>query len=129
MPPTNRVFPDQPIVHRPVGQGLIAGAHLLASAAATAVATVAGATRFRIRIKVTHAATLSAAFCQPDWPNDDPHPYGTGNPTDVALVANTENQLDVDPHFGEALLLLTLTNSAAGALDVTYCDLMAVHVG
>jgi hypothetical protein len=129
VPPTNRVFPDQPIIHRPVGGALAAGVRLLASGVAHQVTTVAGATRWRIRIKVTHAATLSAKYCKPDQPQDAPVEYGLFGPADVVLVANTENHMDVDPHFGEALVRLTLTNTAGAVCDVTECDLMAVHVG
>lgn len=86
-------------------------------AAITIDVPCAGAERIRIRMKTaTGGGTLAAAWLRPDGETK----YTANNPADVAIVAGTENKMDVDPHFGEGLLRLTFTPSADGT--ITYVD-------
>lgn len=107
--------------HRTVGGTLADGVALATGVAVSALIPLAGSSRFRIRIKASAAGTLSSAFVRPGTTGFDAASlYTTGNPTDVAVVANTETKLEISEHYGEALLLLTYTPSGNGTL--TFCD-------
>ena len=87
----------------------------------------------RIRFKSSVAGTLSAAWMRPglqqrnaaSFDDDDDLSTAavgiTGNPTDVAIAADTEGMMDVSC-AGEAWLLLSFTEPDVGAGTVTYCN-------
>lgn len=100
------------------------GAAFANGVAVTQDVPCAGAERIRIRIKTaTGGGTLAAAWLRPDGNT----PYTANNPANVTVVAGTENKMDIDPHFGEALLRLTFTPGGDGTF--TYVDVSQVAPG
>ncbi len=83
--------------------------------AITVLRPCAGVARGRVRFKASAAGTLVLTYVSPDGATD----YTTPTATSVAIVANTEKELDFTP-YGEAYYKLTFTPSAGGT--VTYCD-------
>lgn len=82
------------------------------------VIQVAGASTHRVRAKLASAGgTLSFAFLRPDGAT----PYGAGNPSDLVLVAGTEDFCDIDV-AGEENLRITLTGGGVGT--VGFIDVM-----
>lgn len=93
------------------------------------IVPVLGAQKVTARFKGTAAGTLDMVFVGPDFP---PYPdpatafaslkgtlYATGNPTQVAITANTE-ALITGTCNGEGFVIIKFTGTATGA--VTYCD-------
>lgn len=73
---------------------------------------VLGVRRVRIRARVSVAAgTLKARYLSPA---DHQTEYAVGNPGDVALVAGTENVMDIITVAGEAYLSVQITSGGAG---------------
>lgn len=93
------------------------GAALANGTAISVVIPIAGAAVFFARFKASVAGTLSCAFLRPDGTTA----YTTGNPTDVAVLANTEARLTIDTLYGESQLKITFTPSA-GPGTVTFLD-------
>lgn len=112
---------ERQLIHRPVGQGLAADAPLSTGVPVEAFIALAGAQRWRVRIRASAAGTLSAAYVRAGRRTDV---YAANNPADVAVVANTETAMSEATHFGAAAVRLTFTPSGNGA--VTYCDIEAV---
>lgn len=124
--PSFRARAHRRIGNAKAGDTLYAGAALANGVPAAAVVQLAGTARFRIRIAATAAGTLSLAFVRPDETDhfDDTDVYTTGNPPNVAVVANTEAKMDVAEHYGEAFAVVTFTPAADGAVD--YVDICEV---
>ena len=76
-----------------------------------------GARVVRIRALITGAAgTLKARYVGPDHATE----YASGQPADVALVAGTENVMDITTVAGEMYLSVQILS--AGAVVVSYVD-------
>lgn len=90
----------------------------------SALLKCAGASRARARFKASAAGTLKLEFVRPPVDNFTVTPYAAGNPTPVAIVANTENLLSTPDVAGEASCLVTFTPTGAGV--VTLFDWMAL---
>lgn len=119
-----RLLAPNPLQGHPYGSvagPLKDGAALTNGVPASQKIVCAGLARFRVRVKATCAGTLSVRFCRADAANT---PYLTNQPAAVPMAANTEAVLNVDPHFGEGIAIVTVTPSADGVL--TYCDLSGV---
>lgn len=118
----NVIVQSGPLVHQAVFAAGTINPH---AAPVKAVVNVAGAERFRLYVKSSVAGAMKVQYLRPGYTNDDPHPYDTA-PADTALVANTENHLDVSPHLGEGQILVTITTTAVDGV-VTYCDICGVR--
>jgi hypothetical protein len=78
-----------------------------------------GARVVRLRALVTvAAATLKARYVMP---TDFATEYAANQPADVALIAGTENILDITTVAGEAYLSVQVTSGGAG-MSVSYVD-------
>lgn len=79
-----------------------------------------------VRLKATCAGTLSFHFLGPDC-NPETKSLGTectsGNPTDVAVTANTEAIIQPSPN-GEEYGVVRFTPSGSGA--ITYVDYASI---
>lgn len=118
-------------VARRLNGALKPGATFTNTAVLYEIIPILGATRLMIRAKVTAAASLDLVFLGPDF---DPAQtvafaslvgtrYASNNPTQVALVANTENFMKVTVE-GENYALVKLTGGASGA--ITFIDVNQV---
>lgn len=119
-----RLLPPNPLQGHPYGsvQGDLAdGAAVTEDTAASVLVATAGLARFRVRLKSSAAGTLSFEYCRADSANTG---YGTSNPIDVTITADTEAVLEVDEHFGEGVGRVTFTPDADGT--ITYCDFSGV---
>ena len=86
----------------------------------TVIVPVAGAARWRARVKIAGTtATLAAAYVRNKTGNAV---YTANNPADVALADGVENKMESLDHMGETMIKFTLTPVGAGT--VTYFDFM-----
>lgn len=94
------------------------------------VIPVRGAAKVRVRFKATNTGALDLIFVGPDFNQQQAvdgvafasltgTSYTTGNPTQVAIVANTEAKIDSDC-YGEGYVIIKFSATATGA--VTFCD-------
>lgn len=113
--------PGAPLIHRPVGQELAAGLTVLHGAPVTVRITIAGAYRWKLRGKGNHDGTISVAYARP---GGGPA-YDDGNPSDIAVTADTEFEGHDDDLYGEADLLITWTPTATNTV-IAYLDIMAL---
>jgi hypothetical protein len=113
---------------------LAAGAATANTAIIYEVIPVRGAARVKVRLKVTNTGTLDLLFVGPDFNQQQAVDgvafgsltgtvYTTGNPAQVAIVANTENSISSDC-YGESYAIVKFTGSATGA--ISYCDVSQV---
>lgn len=80
---------------------------------------ILGSRVVRIRARVSaQAGTLKARYVHP---TDHQTEYAVGNPADVALVAGTENVMDIITVAGEAYLSVQITSGANG-MTVDFVD-------
>lgn len=97
------------------------------------VIPIRGAARVKVRFKATNTGTLDLFFLGPGFDQDQASAtayasllgtiYTTGNPTQVAIVANTEAQIFSDC-YGEGFAIVKFTGTATGA--ITYADVSQV---
>lgn len=79
-----------------------------------------GASSVRARFKSDIGGTLALSFVRPDGKTK----YTAGNPTNVAVTANTETLIDSNTVYGEGWALLEFTASGSGS--ITMLDVMAL---
>jgi hypothetical protein len=118
MPPRYATNPDpryKPALR--LTQGLAVAASLSNGVAVDEYVAVSGSARVRARIKATAAGALDMTFGY--FKDDAFTAYTTGNPTQVAVSANTEAKIESDT-YGEAYVRIRYTPSANGA--VTFAD-------
>ncbi len=123
-----QVHPRRDQYHEAVGGALAAGAAVVNGVAVRGWVAMAGAARFRIRIKTSGNGTLAFLFSKPGQPSQR-GVYAAGevyglNPATVAITGGTEGVLDVAEHFGEHGGFVQFTPSADGT--ITHCDVMRV---
>jgi hypothetical protein len=97
---------------------------------------VHGASSVTVRIKATNTGAIDLFAVGPDFDVDQLPAtayaslvgtiYATGNPTQVAVVANTEAQITFTLK-GEGRIIIKFTGGATGA--VTFCDVAMLPVG
>ncbi len=87
-----------------------------------ALFALAGASRARARFKSIAAGTLAFYFVQPDGVTR----YAAGNPSTVAVTANTETLIDTNNAYGESWCIVAFTPSASQVASITLFDFMAL---
>lgn len=113
---------QQPRPARRLTGNLAVGAATANTVAISEDVPIAGAAKVKARIKVTNTGTLDMTFGFYN-PAGVFTAYTTGNPTQVAVSANTEAQISSDT-YGEDYVRVTFTGTATGA--ITYCDVSQV---
>jgi len=116
------ILPDPTTVRRwRQGKGDWAdGAAFSNGVAITWTVPCAGVRTIRMRmLTTTSGGTLSAEFLR--GLEDAATAYAENNPGDVAIVAGTENKMDVATHYGEPAIKFTFTPSGDGTLDYADC--------
>lgn len=96
--------PGAPLIHRPVGQELAAGASIAIATPPTCRVTIAGAYRWKLRGLVAAAAGLIVKYARPGGGAA----YASGNPAIVTLTAGTEFEVHDNDLYGEADLLISI---------------------
>lgn len=128
MPPTTKKysFSDADGTPKDLPGALKPGSTLATGVAAVCDIKIGGLERFRIYFKSTAAGTLSAQYQKAN--TEDTTLLTIGNPANVTIVANTENKMDVNPHFGERGLRVTFTPSGNGVVSTAeYCGVAAAR--
>lgn len=118
---------DAPVGYRPpmrLNKSLAPGSVLGVGVQNGQVVNILGSGRIRIMAKYSAAGTLAAKFRLADHLTNQ----ATNQPATVALVANTENVLDIanNPGYGE--LEISITDGGAGG-TVAYVDVFMTAVG
>lgn len=99
-----------------VPRTLMAGVVIGAGDQVIAVVPLDNAERARLRFEAVDAGTLKFRFMRPNMADE----YALGNPADAAVLAATEEIVDLDPLFGEAALKIIY--NTAGGTTVTFAD-------
>lgn len=108
-----------------VSGDLAVGASLSNGVVVDEIVPIAGSARLRVRFKASAAGALDVVLMGPNTNTDTEGgtQYSTGNPTQVAVSANTEAKIDVDL-YGESWALIKYTPSGSGT--ITYVDVSQV---
>lgn len=114
-------YPDAAGIHRPLTDALAPGAALANGVPSETTVQLAGLGLFRIYFEATCAGSLTLLFLKA---GSRTATLTVANPGAVAIVANTENKLDVNPHFGEWAAIVRFTPSADGV--VTTAEIASV---
>lgn len=108
--------PDYSGIHVRIDGDLAVGQPFSNGVAISTFIRLAGMQWFRIHFKATGGGSLTLQYLQA---GQQTAVLASGNPAAVAIVANTENKLDVNPHFGEFGGILTYTPTADGVISVS----------
>lgn len=106
-------YPDAAGIARPLTGELAPGAAVATGVPSECQVQLAGLGRFRIYFESTAAGSLALLYLKA---GSRTATLTVDNPTPVAIVANTENSLEVDPHFGEWAAVVRFTPSGNGAV-------------
>lgn len=111
MPPYR--YPAAAGIAVPLTGELAPGAALVNATPSECLVQLAGLGRFRIYFEATGGGSLALLYLKT---GSRTATLTVDNPTPVAIVANVENSLEVDPHFGEWAAIVRFTPSADGVV-------------